>query len=185
MKHLSLALAGAVVLGSMAVSLVATPAANAKEVMGKVLAVYHEKVTVNQQVLDKVSVTVRSCLGNPPLETVHYSPGIVSETNDLGHLYRQLLNSARTNEVKNQYMTLIGGHASFDVDDTNKVLKTTIWGYNWECGKNVGQSAASGSGASASAPNAGAVNSSGASAPAAAPAARPSLGGFGIGRFGR
>lgn len=108
----------------------------AKEVMGKVMAVYHEPVVVNTKIMDKVSVTVASCPSGK-FETVSYNPGSVSDDNSLGFLFTHLTMSARSTVQKNQYMNMVSGHASFDVNDNNVIQKTTFWGYNWECGRNL------------------------------------------------
>lgn len=111
--------------------------AEARELMGKVMAVYHEPVTVNNKVMDKVSVTVAAC-GNEKLETVSYSPGYVSDDNSLGYLYNHLAVAARTTSQKNQYMNSVGGHVTLALNDTSNVIqKTTFWAYNWECGRNL------------------------------------------------
>jgi hypothetical protein len=112
--------------------------ADAREITGKVVAVFVEPVTVNTKVLDKVSVTVAACPSGK-YETVVYSPGNVSDDNSLGFLFEHQVNSARAAITKNQYMNMVSGHATFVVPDNGTtVQKTTFWGYNWECGVNVG-----------------------------------------------
>lgn len=179
-------------VGLMAIMLTCSLTAGvsqAKEITGKVVGVFHEKVTTpapNPKTLDKVSATVISC-ANGQFETVHYPLGIVSETNSLGHMFRHLATAARTTSTKNQYMNSVGGHATFETNDTNQVIKTTFWGHNWECGRNLDAPA----GASASSAPAG--NSAAATATPQAQTAQPSsagkaakvMGGLGrVGRFG-
>jgi hypothetical protein len=131
-----------------------TPVAMAKDVSGKVVGVFVEPVTVNNRVLDKVSVTVSSCQGGG-LQTVSYLPGLVSEDNALGFLFNQQTQAARAAVTKNQYMNMVSGHVSFVADDkTNTVQKTTFWGYNWECGKNVDTASGAAAGGGAATPSA-------------------------------
>src|SRR5690349_16151693 len=70
-----------------------TPAAG--PVAGKVVAVSHEKVNVNNAWLDKVTVTVDSCAARGTLKTVHYLPATVSDRTALGHLFQNDLTHAR------------------------------------------------------------------------------------------
>jgi hypothetical protein len=105
----------------------------AKTVSGKVVSVSHQKVTVNNVVLDKVEVTVDSCAPNTGLVTVNYSPATVSEVTALGHLFDQKIMSARTPNMPQQAM--INGYGVFWTDDTNRVLRTGILGHGVDCAK--------------------------------------------------
>jgi len=145
-------------LGISAVCLLLA-AAQAKDITGKVVAVYHEPVTVNGKTLDKVSVSLSNC-ATGQWETFSYSPGGVSDDNSLGFLYRDLANAGRSMVSKSQYMTSVSGHATLVVNEQNVIQKTTFWGYNWECGKDI-----EGKPSAASAPAGG-----GATTPAAQPA---------------
>lgn len=114
-----------------------TTPALAYEVSGKVLAVYHEPVTINTKVLDKVSVTISSCNPAGQLETLSYPAGVVSDDNSLGFIYSQLATASHTPNVKTPYMNMVNGYVTLVVNDAKVVQKTTFWGYNWECGKNI------------------------------------------------
>ncbi len=166
--------------------------ANAMEVSGKVVGVFHEKVTTpapNPKTLDKVSATVIDC-ADGQFKTVHYPLGYVSEANSLGHLFRQLTNAARTTSTKNQYMNSVGGHATFETANNSLVKKTTLWGYNWECGRNLDPPA--GANASASGQAAPSSQSAAVNTPTPVQTTKPSgstagkvLGGLGkVRRFG-
>ncbi|MGE0201632.1 MAG: hypothetical protein AB7P76_11765 [Candidatus Melainabacteria bacterium] len=164
---------------------------NAAEYTGKILAVYHEPVKVNTTWLDKVSVTLDNCAAPGQLVTVSYAPGGISEENHLGFIYRDLLQAARSVTMKNQFMNMVNGHVTVVADDTTKVVsKTTFWGYNWECGRNLDAGAAVGA---APQGGMGAAQQMPASAAQTQPAKRPGFGlpgvpgvpGVpGIGRFG-
>jgi len=135
-------------------ALLATPAVFAqetKEVTGKVMAVFYEPVKINTAWLDKVSVTIAPCSMPGQLATYSYSPGNLSDDNALGFLFRNMTQSARATTMRTQYMTMVTGHVSLLVNDQNRISKTTFWGYNWECGRNI--SAASGSGTPAASGN--------------------------------
>jgi hypothetical protein len=108
----------------------------ARDVTGKVTAVYHEPVVVNNKTLDKVSVSVNNC-ATGQWETFAYSPGAVSDDNSLGFLFNDLANAARSMATKNQYMNSVSGHVTLAVNEQNMVQRTTFWGYNWECGKDL------------------------------------------------
>jgi hypothetical protein len=136
----------------LAITLLVLPAcllpavAQAREISGKVVAVFTEPVTINQKVLDKVSVTVASC-PTGKYETVVYSPGSVSEDNALGFLFEHSVQHGRAAVTKNQFMNMVNGHMTFTVPDNGTtVQKAVFWGANWECGVNV--SGAPGAGAS-------------------------------------
>lgn len=107
------------------------------EVTGKVMAVFYEPVKVNTQWLDKVQVTIAPCNTQNQLATYWYTPGSLSDDNALGFLFRDLAHSARAAVMKTQYMTMVSGHVGLVVDAQNHVSKTTFWGYNWECGRNI------------------------------------------------
>ena len=127
------------VLLASALVLTLVPLAEAKEVTGKVLAVYYEPVTINNKVFDKVSVTVQACQPSPtPLVTAYYLPGSVSDDNSLGYLFNHHAIAARSNVMKNQYMNSVSGHVTLVINDqTQAIQKTTFWGYNWECGRDI------------------------------------------------
>ncbi len=111
----------------------------AGEVTGKVVAVFHEKVQLqNKKWADKVSVTIADCNANNRFITTHYSPGHVSDDNTLAFNMRHLTTAARSTEQRNQYMDVVNGHATIQFDDQSKTIqKTTLWGYNWACGQNL------------------------------------------------
>ncbi len=117
----------------------------AGEVTGKVVAVFHEKVQLqNKKWADKVSVTVADCNANNRFVTTHYNAGHVSEDNALAFNMRHLSTAARSTEQRNQYMNVVNGHATIKFDDKSKAIqKTTIWGYNWACGQNLDAGASS------------------------------------------
>ena len=55
--------------------------------------------------------------------------------------------AAKANVTRNQWMTMVNGHVTLQFNDTNRhVSKTTFWGYNWECGKNLETMAGGGPG---------------------------------------
>lgn len=185
MKNPQRLLAGLLLLSCLSATVSASVPVWASDVTGKVVAVYHESVQVNQKWLDKVSVTIDTCAPNQvpggQFATFSYSPGAVADDNALGFLFRDHANAARQTISKNQYMTVVGGHVTLAVNDQNKqIQKTTFWGHNWECGRNVGGSTASATGAGGGA---------GYQAPAAAPAtqqpaSKPKIGVPSLGRFG-
>lgn len=120
----------------------------AEEYTGKVVAVFHEAVKNNDNKwYDKVSVTIDRCDAPGQLITGYYTPSATSDAQVQGFLFRDTLQAARHHITKNQYMNIVNGHVSLKLDETNpntklhKILKTTFWGYNWECGKNIGDSA--------------------------------------------
>ncbi len=179
----STTMAAAVVLTS-ATALLA-PASHAADYTGKVVAIFHEPVVLQQKTYDKVSVTVHDCKTNQ-FVTGHYSPGHVSDSNAPGSLFRNTGNAARANTTKNQYMQLVNGHATLTLNDTSKeITKTTLWGYNWECGNNLSQGSVASTGGGM--PAAGGDSSASPQAtPAAAPASKNPIKRFGkFGRFGR
>ncbi len=173
----------AAVMFASATALLA-PASHAAEHTGKIVAIFHEPVVISQKTYDKVSVTVHDCKTNQ-FVTGHYAPGHVSDSNAPGSLFRNTGNAARANTTKNQYMQLVNGHATLTLNDTSKeITKTTLWGYNWECGTNLSQGSVASTGSS-SMPAAGNTTSPQAT-PAAAPASANPLKRFGkFGRFGR
>ncbi|MCA9806463.1 MAG: hypothetical protein KC476_00780 [Cyanobacteria bacterium HKST-UBA06] len=158
----------------------------AKEVTGKVVAVYHEKVTVDKKVLDKVSVTVRDCAQGGQYTTVHYPAGTISDENHNGGVYNLLNMANRQAETKSQYMNSVGGHVTFTTNDDLLVSKTRFWGYNWECGRNLD---GPGGGGMSAAPQGGstppaAVQQPAPVQPAAAPPSSSPSPRRGLGRFG-
>jgi hypothetical protein len=110
--------------------------AQARDITGKVMAVYLEPVTVNTKVMDKVSVSVKDC-ATGQWETASYSPGYVSDDNSLGFLYNNLANAARSMATRNQFMNSVSGHVMLSVNENKVIQKTTFWGYNWECGQDL------------------------------------------------
>ena len=131
-RQIASAMMACMLLGQVAV-------AQAGEVTGKVVAVFHETVKVKEnQWADKVSVTVADCNANNQFVTTHYAPGSLSEDNALGFNLRHLATAARSTEQYNQYMNVVSGHATIQFDDQSKTIqKTTVWGHNWACAKNV------------------------------------------------
>ena len=117
----------------------------ANEYTGKVVAVFHEPVKLNDNKwYDKVSVTIDRCDMPGQFMTGHYTPSATSDAQVQGFLFRDTLQAARHHITKSQYINLVNGHVSLKLDETNqinKILKTTFWGYNWECGNNIGDSA--------------------------------------------
>jgi len=101
-------------------------------VAGKVVAVSHEKVNVNNQWLDKISVTVDSCDARGTLKTVQYFPATVSDRTALGHLFEQDLQSARTPNMERQQQQP-NGFGVFWVDAQNHVLRTALLGSQVGC----------------------------------------------------
>ncbi len=160
----------------------------AREVTGKVQAVFHEHVKVTDGWADKVSVTVKPCDNSAQYVTGGYAPGAVSDANALGFLYNDTVQAGRHTVTKSQYMNSVNGHVTLNLDDKNVIHKTTFWGYNYECGTNIGENAITGSaGASTGA-------SATTSTPATSAPATKRRGGFGriptgvsvpgVGRFG-
>jgi hypothetical protein len=113
----------------LALPAVAQPAPSV--VAGKVVAVSHEKTNVNNQWLDKVSVTVDSCSARGTLKTVHYAPASISDRTALGHLFEQDLNSARTANMERQQQP--NGFGIFWVDAEGRVLRTGLLGHQVGC----------------------------------------------------
>lgn len=114
------------------------------DVTGKVAGVFHEKVSVpigNGKTAwrDKVSVALRSCDANgapsSTLALAHYAPGNLSDDNALASLFRANSQAARGSVIKNQFMSMVSGYATFTVDEAGVIHKSTFWGHNWECGK--------------------------------------------------
>lgn len=155
-------------IAGLALAVGLTSVALAKEVSGKVVAVYYEPVTINNKTMDKIAATVQFC-GTGQFETVTYSPGAVSDDNSLGYLFTHLANHARSTSTKNQYMNAVQGYATFVTNDQNVVQKTTFWGYNWECGRNLDGATPAAGGATMSPGQAPAATTAPASKPAASP----------------
>jgi len=101
-------------------------------VAGKIVAVAHEKVNVNNAWLDKISVTVDSCDARGTLKTVTYFPATVSDRAALGHLFEEDLNSARTANMERQQQQP-NGFGVFWVNAQNNVLRTGILGHQSGC----------------------------------------------------
>src|ERR1044072_1883608 len=101
-------------------------------VAGKVVAVSHEKVNVNNQWLDKISVTVDRCDARGTLKTVHYLPATVSDRTALGHLFQQDLDSARTANMERQQQQP-NGFGVFWVDAQGRVTRTGLLGHQAGC----------------------------------------------------
>jgi hypothetical protein len=101
-------------------------------VAGKIVAVAHEKVNVNNQWLDKISVTVDSCDARGTLKTVQYFPATVSDRTALGHLFEQNLHSARTANMERQQQQP-NGFGVFWVNAQNQVLRTGLLGHQVGC----------------------------------------------------
>ncbi len=105
--------------------------ANAGEVAGKIAAVRHEKITVNKQVLDKVTVVVDDCLKPGQLTEVFYNPATISDLTVLGHLFDETVQSARTANMPKQQM--FNGHGLFFVDDKGIVQRAGLLGNPVSC----------------------------------------------------
>ncbi len=131
----TLMLAGVVLLSATSV---------AREVTGKVQAVFHEHVKVTNGWADKVSVTLKPCDNSAQYVTGHYAAGSVSDDNALGFLYNDTVQAGRHTVTKSQYMNSVNGHVTLNLDDENVIHKTTFWGHNYECGANIGENAITG-----------------------------------------
>ena len=105
--------------------------AYAGEVAGKIAAVRHEKVTVNKQVLDKVTVVVDDCLKPGQLTEVYYNPATISDLTVLGHLFDETTQSARTANMPKQQM--FNGHGLFFVDEQGTVQRAGLLGHPISC----------------------------------------------------
>jgi hypothetical protein len=129
-KHvtiISLMVLGMVSMGSLKAQPVAMP----KYVAGKIVSVSHEKVTVNNIVLDKITVGVDNCSARGSIVTVNYLPATVSDRTALGHLFEQNILSARTANMEKQQRP--NGFGLFWVDENNRVLRTGILGEMVDC----------------------------------------------------
>ncbi|MBY0405364.1 MAG: hypothetical protein K2X66_15800 [Cyanobacteria bacterium] len=73
---------------------------NAKIVAGKIVAVSHEKVTVNNVVMDKSMVTVDNCDARGTLTTVNFTPSTISDRSILGHLFGKTILSAKATNLE-------------------------------------------------------------------------------------
>lgn len=100
-------------------------------VAGKIVSVSHEKVMVNNQSQDQITVTVESCQVPGQLKSVVYSPATVSDRTALGALYDETLTSARTANMAKQQM--VNGFGLFWVDANNRVTRTGILGAKMDC----------------------------------------------------
>ncbi len=120
----------AIVLSGVAVSVQAQTDLP-PHVAGKVVAVTHEKVKVNETWHDQIKVKVESCTKNGALEEVHYTPASVSDRTALGHLLQQEYHHASTANMPKQKM--INGFGLFWVDSTNRVTRTGLLGHNVDC----------------------------------------------------
>lgn len=100
-------------------------------VAGKVAAVEHEKIQVNNAWLDKVSVTVESCKQPGALEVVEYSPASIGDQTALGHLFDHDIHHARTPNMRQQQMP--NGYGIFWVDANKKVQRTGLLGHQVDC----------------------------------------------------
>ena len=125
----------------IAVLTIVLPAISA-EYTGKVIAVFHEPVKIQEKWHDKVSLTLDRCDAPGQFITVHYTPSWTSDDNVQGFLFRDNLMAARQHVSKSQYLTLVNGHVTAKIDENRRIQKTTFWGYNWECGQNIGDIAA-------------------------------------------
>ncbi len=102
-------------------------------VAGKVVAVSHEKVNVNNQWLDKISVTVDSCDARGTLKTAYYLPATISDRTALGHLLQQDLDSARTANMEHQQQQQPNGFGIFWVDPQGRITRTGLLGHQVGC----------------------------------------------------
>lgn len=185
-----LALAATAAVSFSAITALCCPlaahAAGEHDITGKVMGVFHEPVKINNQWMDKVSLTIRPC--NPSagqtMATYEYVPSAVKDEAVAGHLFNQGAISARHMEQKNQYMQSINGHVTLKVNDQDQILKTTYWGYNYECGHNV-DSASAVTGTSTGTGTQSNVQGNTTKTPAATPSTTPQRGpSFRFGKFG-
>lgn len=102
-----------------------------KHVAGKIVAVSHEKVNINNTWPDKVSVMVDNCDAPGTLKTVYYSPATVSDMAALGHLFDENIHSAETAIVPMQ--SNANGFGLFWLDANDNVLRTGILGDKMDC----------------------------------------------------
>jgi hypothetical protein len=122
----------ALALIALAITLPANAQQPPSHVAGKIVAVAHEKVNVNNQWLDKISVTVDSCDARGTLKAVQYFPATVSDRTALGHLFDQDLHSARTANMERQQQQP-NGFGVFWVNAQNQVLRTGLLGHQVGC----------------------------------------------------
>ena len=110
--------------------------AHAQETVGgKIVALTHQQVNVNNTWQDKISVLVANCATPGQLTEVFYSPGRLSDRAALGHLFEEDVNAARAvvmNGAPPQRQ--INGYGLFWVDDNNNVRRTGILGHDVDCG---------------------------------------------------
>lgn len=154
-----------------------------KEMTGKVMAVFYEPVKINNAWADKVSVTIAPCSMPGQLATYWYSPGSLSDDNALGFLFRDITQAARGTTMHTQYMNMVTGHVTLAVNDQNRISKTTFWGYNWECGRNI-SAPSSGSASAGAAPATGSYTPPPTQSPANTPANAAGQVLKNLGRFG-
>lgn len=104
-----------------------------KTVAGKVVAVSHEKVNVNNQWLDQIKVKVDNC-NTKTLDEVVYSSATVSDRAVLGQLFDAGHDQAKAMTMDTPQRQ-INGYGLFWVDAANKVLRTGVLGADMDCGK--------------------------------------------------
>ncbi|MGE0201633.1 MAG: hypothetical protein AB7P76_11770 [Candidatus Melainabacteria bacterium] len=105
-------------------------------VAGKVVAVSHEKVKVNEAWLDQIKVKVDSCRQPGKIEEVIYSPARVSDTTALGHLFDADLQHAWAVMMdKAPPQRQINGIGVFWVDANNHVQRTGLLGNDVDCSR--------------------------------------------------
>lgn len=102
-----------------------------KLIAGKVVAVSHEKVTLNNLWFDKITVTVDRCDARGALATVHYAPGTVSDRTALGHLLPQNMGLAQMPNMERQQQP--NGFGLFWTDANGRILRTGIMGSQLGC----------------------------------------------------
>jgi len=106
--------------------------AQPKTVAGKVVAVSHEKVQVNNQWLDQIKVKVESCAKQGALEEVVYSSATVSDRAVLGQLFDGTFHQARAMTM-DAPQRQVNGYGLFWVDAANKVQRTGVLGADMDC----------------------------------------------------
>ena len=137
MKNLLSLLMLAVLLSSGAVLAQQLP----PHVAGKIVAVSHEKVkvTINNKDhwRDQVKVKVDSCTKPNTVEEVEYTPGLVSDRSELGHLLEAALWHAHhviMNKPEPQRQMNGFGIFWIDPNNNNRVQRSGFLGNNVDCG---------------------------------------------------
>lgn len=106
-------------------------------VAGKIVAVSHEKVKVNEHWQDQVKVKVDSCIKPNTIEEVEYSPGLISDRSQLGHLLEaNLWHAHHVIMNKPEPQRQMNGFGIFWIDpnNNNRVQRSGFLGNNVDCG---------------------------------------------------